>query len=211
MLTVLYTGLALTGCRAPLPPEGPTELRLHVPDYEAFFDASLSVLRRYDFAPDYADRLRGVIVSEPVTSGQWFEPWRVDAPGGYQLLESSLHTVRRVVTVRIEPHEMPAATTEPTVADVLSDEWDREPPVWGVKTYRVSVQVDKARFSAPERQITTASGALAIYSTRIPTTEGVRGPAGRDIDWVPVGRDPLLEAFLLEKLANALPSVSVAD
>jgi len=203
--------VALAGCRAPLPPEGPTELRVYVPDYEAFFDAALSVLRRYDFSPDYADRTRGVIVSEPVTSGQWFEPWRVDSPGGYQLLESSLHTIRRTVTVRLQPLEDSPAETQPTVADVLSEDWDREPPVWGVKRYRVSVQVDKSRYSAPERQITTASGALAIYSTRIPTTEGIRGPASREIDWVPLGRDPLLEAFLLEKLANALPNVSVVD
>ena len=68
--------------------------------------------------------------------------------------------------------------------------------------YRLAVQVDKSRYSATERQITTASGALAIYSEHIPTTEGLRKAESGGAHWVPLGRDALLESYLLAKLAD---------
>lgn len=217
-LLLLCGGVFLAGCQAPAQPSGPTEIVLQLRDYDAFVDASLSLLRRYEFPPDRVDRTRGLIISRPATSAQWFEWWRVDAPGGYHLLESSLITVRRTVTVNVEPldaPEVPAAETQPTsvrtvVADGVTGEGEEAPtPVSG--RFRVRVQVDKARFSAPERQITTASGALAMYNEQVPTVEGRRGPGSRDVQWVPQGRDPLLEGFLLEKLTYALPDVAVAE
>ncbi len=200
------TLLALAGCQAPPPPSGPTELTLHVPDYEAFVDSSLSTLRLYDFKPDRVDRVGGLIVTAPTTSGQWFEWWRVDSLGAYQTCEASLHTTRRIVTVNIVP-----AAADTGVAPV-PEPVETSPttaPTGG--TYRVAVQVDKQRYSAPERQITTASGALAIYSERTPTVEGLRGPRSRRVEWVPLGRDGLLESFLLAKLAAARPEVTPSE
>jgi hypothetical protein len=188
----------LSGCQAPAQPSGPTEMVLHVPDYEAFLDGSLTVLRLYDFPPDRVDRTRGLIVSHPTTSGQFFEWWRVDSRGGYQTLESSLHTMRRIVTVNI----VPAGNSESASAPAADESGG---------LYRVRVQVDKSRYSAPERQITTTSGALAIYSERVPTVEGLRGPQSRGAQWVPLGRDALLESFLLAKLSDALADVTPAQ
>ena len=208
-------GVFVAGCHAPAQPTGPTEIVLRVPDYDAFMDASLSVLRFHEFPPDRVDRARGLIVSEPTTSAQWFEWWRADAPGGYQLLESSLHTIRRVVTVHVEPVD--AATTEsassaqPTSTPAVASDGPLPSEERGAGRYRLAVQVEKSRYSAPERQITTASGALQIYSESTPTTEGERGPRSRKVQWVPLGRDALLEAFLLAKLSDALPGLSVAD
>lgn len=184
--------LLVTGCQAPPLPTGPTALTLDVDDYGAFVDDSLSRLRRYDFPPKYVDRSRGLIITQPATGGQWFEPWRVDTRGAYQTLESNLHTVRRTVTVQLDPLDTSGPTTQPASG-----------------RYRLSVQVDKARFSAPERQVTTASGALSIYSERLPTTEGLRGPRSRQETWVPLGRDVLLEGFLLGELARVAPARAV--
>jgi hypothetical protein len=197
---VLSGTLALSGCQAPAAPSGPTQMTLHVPDYDAFVDASLSVLRRYEFTPDRVDRSHGLIISAPTTSGQWFEWWRVDSLGGYQTLESSLHTTRRIVTVNIEPV---------VAGEDREGEAPAEPPTGG--TFRVTVQVDKSRFSAPERQVTSPSGALVLYSAKTPTTEGLRGAQGRGVHWVPLGRDGLLESFFLGKLASALPDVEPAE
>jgi hypothetical protein len=55
--------------------------------------------------------------------------------------------------------------------------------------------------------VTTASGALAIYNERLPTTEGLRGAASRGEHWVPLGRDVLLEGYLLDRIAARLPEV----
>lgn len=202
-MLAVSAGLMLAGCRAPAASTGPTELVLDIPDYDRFVDASLSVLRRHDFPPEQVDRRRGLIVSRPTTSGQWFEWWRSDSQGGYQLLESSLHTIRRIVTVAMEPLVAGDAAGTPAGPDAA------EPGGGG--RYRLVVRVDKERYCAPQRQVTTASGALAIYSERLPTAEGLRGARSRDEHWVALGRDALLEAVLLAALADALPEVGIVQ
>ncbi len=217
-LAVAFTGPLAAGCRAPAV-GGPTTATLYVSDYDRFFDDTMSVLRRYDFPPDRADRPHGVIVTQPATSAQWFEFWRSDARGGFQALESNLQTIHRTVTVTLEPLDTPARAamqppspeTEPAIPSGAA----LEPPTApadratlipaevtgpGGGTYRVEVRVEKARHSSPPRQITTASGALSLYSERTPTIAGTRGAQTRIVQWVPIGRDPLLEDFLLKKL-----------
>ncbi len=191
-------GMILLGCQAPGTPNEPTETVLHIADYDAYVDAASSVLRRYDFPPQFVDRERGTIVSRPATSGQWFEPWRVDSQGGYQLVESSMHTMRRVVSVDIQPVEMKNAAAENEGPRATGD-------------YRLRVRVDKLRFSAPQRQITTASGVMAIYSERVPTRSGRRGPQSQGGEWVPLGRDGLLEIYFLDKLAAVAGAQTVHE
>ncbi|MFH1746298.1 MAG: hypothetical protein ABIG44_04565 [Planctomycetota bacterium] len=186
-----------TGCQAPPSAHRPTEMVIHVPDREAFIDATLTLLRQYDLPPERVDRTRGLILTRPTTSGQWFEFWRVDSQGAYQAFESSLHTMARKVTVNLDPLAPAMAETQPaTTTD---------------NRYRLTVRVDKSRYSAPERQITTASGALAIYSEHIPTTEGLRRSESPRAHWIPVGRDALLEAYLLAKLIDATPDIELAE
>ncbi len=196
------------GCRAPAPPAGPTEILLNIPDPQAFLDSTLSILRRYDFPPEQVDRYQHRIISARTTSAQWFEFWRADAPGGYQTLDSSLHTTGRVVTVSFELAGESDSATEPAGEAPGVTPAAREMGAPGV--YRVSVQVDKSRYSAPERQITTASGALNMYNQAIPTTEGRLGPPAKVV-WLPQGRDALLEAYLLAKLVDATPDVEIVD
>jgi hypothetical protein len=219
----LVCGLALVaaGCRAPAQPAGATEMVLRILDYDAYVDASLSLLRLYDFPPDRVDRTGGLIVSKPTTSAQWFEWWRKDSPGAYQTLESSLHTIHRVVTVQMEPLEgrpetdaaglsAPAAPATAATGAAEAPAPVQEEPATTAGRYRVSVRVDKSRLATVERQVTTASGALVLYSRRVPTVEGVKA-SPRDEQWVPLGRDGLLEADILERLANVLPGAEIAD
>lgn len=170
-------------CQAPPLANGPTETRVFLPDPDAFHDQALTYLRQRDFQPEYVNRAEGVILTQPCTGQQWFECWRQDAIGAYQLLESSLQTVRRSVIVRLEP----------------LDEGDAP------ENYRLSVEVRKERYSVPERQVTTASGALALYSERVPTTEGLLVSKAESAHWVPLGRDVLLEERLLNRLALLAP------
>lgn len=203
LMTVISVAALLfaAGCQAPPTATGPTEIKIDVPDRDGFLDAALSLLRYYDLPPVLVERESGLIVTQRTTSAQWFEPWRVDSQGPYQTLESSLHTISRVVTVRLTPAEPPAA-----------DEALAEAPASQPTTaYVLDVQVDKSRYSAPERQITTSSGALAIYQEKVPTTEGLRGARSAQARWVPLGRDPLLEAFLLAKLIDVRPDIDVIE
>ncbi len=223
LLAVLFlASLAVDGCQAVPPPTGPAQMTFRVADYEDFVDETLTLMRLYDLPPEYVDRRAGLILSRPTTRGQWFEPWRVDSRGGYQMLESSLHTIRSVVTIHLDrvssdapgqDAETPAsaslpASTATLPAGVSTMPVASEEPIGGV--YRVTVQVDKQRYSSPERQVTTASGALAIYSERLPTTEGLRADRAQ-VDWVPLGRDALLEEFLLTRIAERVPGIERED
>jgi hypothetical protein len=286
-LALVLMPLAGAGCRAPAPVTGPTGCLVTIADEDAFVDETLSTLRRNFFSPAYVDRTRGVIRTRPETSKQWFEFWRGDAPGGYQVWESSLHTIRRTVTVNWElvpgtgrtvagalvaqepmtpvrtgptqrsglhadspklqrqssgpvgtmtpvrggqpaasgaprqapPAQYPPART-PTAsgAGVMTPVGGRSPSVSapaaprgaapiarpkGPATYRVTIEVSKERYNAPERQVTTVSGALGIYSERLPTTEGVRASRDASEAWLPLGRDGLLEAQLLDAIVSA--------
>jgi len=184
----LFLGAAffLAGCHAPPSPDGPTEMVLRIPDRDAFLDATLTLLRERDFPPAQVGRADGIVVAGPSTGQQWFEFWRRDSLGGYQLFESSIHTIRRTVTVQMDPTDAVRLGAE----------------------YRLSVRVDKERHSAPERQVTTASGALAIYSERLPTAEGLLAAKTEGEHWVPLGRDLPFELYLLDKIASVLPEIA---
>lgn len=193
---------ALSGCvTAPGQPREPTRLTVHVSDYDAFIDDTLTLLRAHDLEPERVDRERGQIVAGPAIGGQWFEFWRSDVQGPYQAVESSLHTIRRIATITIDAD---AAESQPTTRQSPPDGAARP-----AGAYRVSIEVAKSRYSAPERQVTTTSGILGIYSERIPTEEGRRGPRSVGEHWVALGRDGLLEAHLADRLAE-LPSVDSA-
>lgn len=201
--------LAAAGCAAPGEPTGDTFAMLRIPDVDAYLDHAITFLRQSDFPPERVDRVGATIVTAPVTSGQWFEFWRIDSQGPYQVLESSLHTMRRRVTVELvrqeaAPDQRSESESEPESGDVMSS----EPPG---DRYRLAVRVDKERYNAPQRQITTASGALGIYNERVPTNEGLRGARSRGDHWTPLGRDGLLEAYLLEKLCDLRADVALVE
>jgi hypothetical protein len=181
----------LAGCMAPPQPEGPTAMRMQVADYDAFIDRTLTMLREHDYAPRRVDRVSGVIAAGPTTGKQWFEFWRRDVLGPYHELESSLHTVRRIVHVEIDRAD-PASASDGGLCNVI-------------------VEVEKSRYSAPQRQVTTASGALAIYSERLPTREGLRNARERDEHWVPLGRDGELEQYLLDQISRFATTVIAND
>lgn len=171
------------GCQRPAIPIDPTSGTIRVADYEAFVDRTLTLLRERDFSPQIVDRQRGLIVTRPTVCRQWYEIWRDDPQDAYHVLESSLHTVASIVTVRIERPE------SDQVEHVATQPADEELAVY--------VEVEKSRFNTPDRQVTTASGAVAIYSERIPTAEGLRKSAMALSHWVPLGRDGDYERHLL--------------
>jgi hypothetical protein len=225
VLTALAAAVAIVGCQAPGVPTGPTAARVFVSDYEMYFDQALSTLRQHDLQPDRVERPRGIIVTVPTTSAQFFEFWREDARGAYQLAESSLHTMQRVVSIQLEPLDedarraaLPALPEPPPIengelraaAPPPTTQAANEPTPPAGGRFRVVVKVDKLRRSAPPRQITTASGAMGLYNERVPTMAGLRGPSSRGVAWVPEGRDPLLEEYLLGKLTK-LPQATVEE
>jgi len=181
IIIVLGCGLSvLGGCQRPagtVSMERP-EVRVARVDFDQAWDEVLDVLSEHYFQSDYQNPRSGRIVTHPTVSKQWFEFWRDDALGAYQQLESSLHTIRRRVEVTFVP---------------VDDSYD------------VNLAVHIQRKTQPQRQVTTASGALQIYREKLPIYTGEKLPAAAaGVWWVNVGTDGLLEAYLLERIANRL-------
>lgn len=174
---------ASTGCVDPPSHYGPVQADVLIEenyDFDALWDITLRVLRRANLTPDRQDRREGVITTKPITTQQWFEFWRHDAMGPYQWVESSMHAIQRLALVKIS----------------------RLP---GPGQYRVSVRVDVFRYSAPERQITTPSSALLMYSEKLPTESGELVLPQEVTHWVPLGEDPRMAGVLLRRILVHFP------
>lgn len=175
--------LTLAGCVDPPSDYAPIEADVVVEsdtDFDELWEMALRVLRRRGLTPERQDRRAGVITTKPITTQQWFEFWRHDAMGPYQWVESSMHTIQRLAVVRFKPQP------------------DRN-------RYRVTVRVDVFRHSAPERQVTTPSSALMMYSEKLPTEEGELRHPNENLHWVRLGRDPRMESVLLRRILSHYP------
>jgi hypothetical protein len=84
-------------------------------NFQALWLASQEVLRKYHFTINRQDRRAGLITTEPLTGQQFFEWWRKDAVTREALADSSLKTLHRSVTVRIQPIRPGADEYEPIV------------------------------------------------------------------------------------------------
>jgi len=170
--------LTAWGCVAPLQPLGRTAALVTVADgadFERLWEAGTRVLRKNRFQPTRQDRAAGVIQTRPSTTQSWFEFWRRDAADAYSFAEANLHTIRRTASIKMDRSQ------------------DSE-------NYIISVRVDKERFSAPERQVTSAAGAIQMFGSQLPTRQGRLIGAAEARSWVSLGRDGPLESRLLAQI-----------
>jgi hypothetical protein len=100
----------LAGCHVNYTqPAGPVaQLTPEQQNFDAYWQASLEVLRKYNFETDPArgalrSRRDGKIVSMPLVGKHWFEFWRHDAATWYDYKESSVQTIYRTARVSIAP------------------------------------------------------------------------------------------------------------
>jgi len=133
----------------------------------------------------------GRIVTFPQTGATLLEPWRGDSGGFHERLESTLQSIRRIATVRLIP----------------------DPGGW-----RVEVMVQKELENLRRPMHATAGGAtfrnddsLYRYGTPLPVLGQRVGDQPRPVatptrsaGWIPLGRDPLLERRMLDKILAQL-------
>jgi len=176
--------VGLVGCQQPHPPSEPSPetLLIQKGDIDMAWDQTLDVLREHYFIPDRQDRRAGLIVSYPDLSKQWFEFWRDDAQGNYEVAESSLHTVRRTVEVRFVP---------------VKDK------------YEIKVCVLVHRKSEPGRQITSSSGAYMAFRDNVPLVTGDTPKRKNVLQWVFVGEDTRMENYLIRRIERRLPNAEL--
>jgi hypothetical protein len=139
----------------------------------------------------------GRIDTYPQTGSTVLEPWRGDSVGWRERWESTLQSIRRIGTMRLIP----------------------DPAGW-----RVEVEVAKELEYLARPMRATAGGAsfrnddsLYRYGTPLPTLGQAVGDQPRPVaapaptaGWIPLGRDPLLEQRMLERLVAKLGVPPVA-
>ena len=185
---LLAAGSLASGCAYTTPIVPVAKMTPAQRNFEAVWQASRDVLRRYDFTLDRQDRRAGVITTLPITGKHWFEFWRKDAASSFSKAEGSLQTIYRAARVRI----LPAAK--------------------GQRTYHPVVEVIAFRSDQKHLQVTSTSEAYSLFI--IPGDEKERsgfllnygqekdeedeaGKSGKKKEYrdvTPLGRDRDLEA-----------------
>ncbi|HOA72433.1 MAG TPA: hypothetical protein PLQ89_01380 [Phycisphaerae bacterium] len=185
MTAILAAAALLTGCTAPMEPTTPTSMRVTVESpeqFEALWQATGDTLRKYYLQPDRQDRAEGVITTRPETTGVWFEPWRPQPQPAYAWAEANLHPIRRQAVVTITPTARPE--------------------------YELTVEVNRYRYSLPERLVDNPAGVLRLYSPAAPTATG-RMEKTTDIErWIPLGRDGWMEQAILTDILQRYPGTA---
>lgn len=110
-------GLGPVKYTRPVATAPPRELTAPERDYEAVWQASQEVLRRYYFKVDREDRRAGVITTYPMTGRHYWEIWRKDGRAR-DIAESTMQTLFLAARVIIAPSD-PNATTFRAETEVL--------------------------------------------------------------------------------------------
>ncbi|OPX21398.1 MAG: hypothetical protein B1H04_06720 [Planctomycetales bacterium 4484_123] len=169
---------ALTGCGQQTPVSAIPRTGGEA-NFDIAWEAALETLREYRFRIDRADRRAGIITTYPMTGRYWFEFWRADAATDRDVLEGSLQTIYRTVTVRLRRKAPPATgpTTTSRPAECFAE-----------------VTVHTARSDRPTPQITSASEAFEMFlAPHRPSSEARGGPVpGTGANVVQLGKDPAL-------------------
>jgi hypothetical protein len=159
-------------------------------DFDRLWRACEGEARRRLFPIDRSDRRGGVLTTEPVTSSQFFEPWRQDQATAFDTAKSSLGAMRR--TIRFELTRLDDGRFR-AVPKVLVERYvQAENRVTSVVLYRAAFR--PARLSDP----------ATPYGTR----ETDRGVSLPNRYWYAVGRDEELEQALADGVTRRLGQVA---
>ena len=139
------------------------------------WEAAREALRRHRFRLDRVDRRGGIITTMPETSQSLVEFWRHDVDTWADLLEATLNPVRRWVEVTLTRGD-----------DDTSVE--------------LAVSVHKERLSSPDRQFNSTGAAYQYFGGNLPSTSGAVNVTPEDDRWLDLGRDPAMEARLLDAI-----------
>ncbi len=151
-------------------------------NFDELWRAARNAVQADSFRVDRVDYRGGLITSFPAISKQFFEPWRQDAQGPYDVAESSLATIRR--TVRLEFSRLDDGRYE-CVPKVLVE-----------------------RYSATEHRITSVTQYRDVFSIKLASEGGdVEQIVQQQAEyWYALRRDANLERQIAESIRDDLRS-----
>jgi hypothetical protein len=179
---VPITGLAIcsSSCLRPHRSEQTADLpearAVATQDGDCLWESVQDTLRRAGYRLDRVDKEAGIVTTMPETSQHFFEVWRHDVNTRSDLWEASLNPIRRWVEVKV------AGGNE------------------------VSVVVHKERLSSLDRQFNSTGAAYQYFGENLPSTTGKERVTAEDDRWVDRGRDPVMEAYVLEVILERAAS-----
>jgi hypothetical protein len=168
----------LAGCGAQTQAHRAAEpLRLVRGTRADIMQAAQETLGEMHFVIDKFDVRSGVVHTEPLRAAQFFELWRSDNVGSFNVAEANLNAIRRFAEVR---------------ATQVQDGFDVDCNVW--------VQ----RLSLPENEVASVSRAYQMHSrsTRSVQRFELTRQQQRSMTWIDLGRDEALEAKILHLIAR---------
>jgi len=148
-------------------------------------DAAEKILGRMHFTIRHMDPSTGTVATNPLSGAQFFEFWRKDAVNSSSLAESSLHTMRRSVTLEFSEEG----------AGVLAQ-----------------CLVLTERLSVPSRHVaghSRAYGLLTESSPTVPTMELSQSQKDQ-MAWISLGYDPDLGQSILSQIETELTQIATS-
>lgn len=170
---VLTAALAAAGCATVASGRFANPTTFTDTDADTLEHVARRVLMELRFDVEYPEASEGRLATEALTGASWFEFWRMDTIGTMQSLASSIHTVRRRATVSISPKDGGS---------------------------QVFIKVVKERKSAPGLGPETMGESFNLYNTEDTDLMRQNELAPTAYEWVPMGRDDLLEQNILERI-----------
>ena len=165
-------------------------------EYDRVFEASIRVLRDYQFVVERQDRRYGVITARPRAAASALEPWFIDNSTAYQTLDNTLNYDRRIVQVYLEK------TPDEATADAEGSTAKQLAEVGGVQTdYQLRVDVQVERRQIPPTLLHTAAMTSVTNYGYQGNIRPVRTEAGYETSyWRPMGHDELFEKRLVAQI-----------
>ena len=144
-------------------------------DTNSAMKSSELVLIGMNFVIDKLDTNLHVMTTKPQSGSQFFELWRKDNVGGYNMAQSNLHSIQR--TVELGFNEIQGQVC-------------------------IVCTVKRERLSIPEKQIDSAARAYSLYTTGNESMQNLtlNEEQEKKMEWIDVGRDSRLEKVILDKI-----------
>lgn len=148
--------------------------------YVHLWSAAQSVAHDYFFTLDREDYRQGVLTTLPLTSMQWFEPWRRDVATAHDLVRSSLQTLRRTVHFTLGKDEAGG--------------------------YRLSPKVLVEQYATVGQRLTYVGyySRASDVGRQVGSIEMDEGQAAPPQYWYAIGRDHALEKRMAESIRHQL-------
>lgn len=149
--------------------------------YDATFDAAVSLLRDYGFTIDRQDYRFGLVTTRPMVSPTIFEPWRTTNTSPAQMAQGTLNSQRRIVRVAIKPVTLPISPTT---------------------QYQLTVQVNMIKLQQPLKHLNGSTSGFAIVSNYSAVPAEWKEEGIPRSYWIPDGSDPLLAQRVIDDIAK---------